>query len=93
MKWSGKHVPNSPFNVHIFKTKEEYEKFLGTVTVTSDQKPKESFRLDESSGGSLLNISNSNTTTTTNTTTKTNTTETTTTTSSKDNNNILIQRI
>ncbi|RNA20284.1 Filamin/ABP280 repeat containing protein [Brachionus plicatilis] len=28
VKWSGKHVPNSPFNVNIFKTNEELDKFL-----------------------------------------------------------------
>ena len=27
VKWSGKHVPGSPFIVKIFKTSEEFEKF------------------------------------------------------------------
>lgn len=28
VKWSGKHVPNSPFNVQIFKSKEELNAYL-----------------------------------------------------------------
>jgi filamin len=28
VKWSGQHVPGSPFDVHIFKTKEELYKYL-----------------------------------------------------------------
>jgi hypothetical protein len=28
VKWSGEHVPNSPFNVKIFKTNEELLNFL-----------------------------------------------------------------
>ena len=28
VKWSGKHVPNSPFNVRIFKTNEDLDKYL-----------------------------------------------------------------
>lgn len=28
VKWSGQHVPGSPFNVHIFKNDDELEQFL-----------------------------------------------------------------
>ena len=28
VKWSGKHVPNSPFNVNIFNKDEELEAYL-----------------------------------------------------------------
>ena len=28
VKWSGEHVPNSPFNVKIFKTKEDLIRFI-----------------------------------------------------------------
>lgn len=28
VKWSGEHVPNSPFNVKIFKTAEEFARYL-----------------------------------------------------------------
>jgi filamin len=28
VKWSGQHVPGSPFNVHIFNHEEELEQFL-----------------------------------------------------------------
>jgi hypothetical protein len=28
VKWSGKHVPHSPFNVIIFKTKEEMDNYV-----------------------------------------------------------------
>lgn len=31
VKWSGEHVPNSPFNVRIFRTREEMNKYFGTV--------------------------------------------------------------
>jgi hypothetical protein len=28
VKWSGQHVPGSPFNVHVFNHDEELEQFL-----------------------------------------------------------------
>jgi len=28
VKWSGVHVPGSPFNVHLHKTEEEFKKYL-----------------------------------------------------------------
>ncbi len=28
VKWSGQHVPGSPFNVHVFPNDEELEQFL-----------------------------------------------------------------
>lgn len=55
MKWSGKHVPNSPFNVQIFKTKEEFDKFLA-------EHPKESFRLDEATAALRTTASSAATT-------------------------------
>jgi filamin len=28
VKWSGEHVPGSPFHIHIYDTQEELERFL-----------------------------------------------------------------
>lgn len=28
VKWSGQHVPGSPFNVHVFNSEDELEQFL-----------------------------------------------------------------
>lgn len=90
VKWSGKHVPNSPFNVHIFKTKEELDKFL------AEQQPKEAFRLDEQT-----TVQNSNATTTSSSAALVNNKTSSSTKNTADNNNsstttskeILVQRI
>ncbi len=50
MKWSGKHVPNSPFNVQIFKALADLEAFLASnPTEQVNLKVRQDFYLNNES--------------------------------------------
>jgi len=51
VKWSGEHVPNSPFNVRIFKISEEFAKFLAVSQSESLEIKKDyTFQSNSSTG-------------------------------------------